>query len=145
LRGEKRRGEEGGSTGEDEKRRGEEGMTTGGQGKPTGEDEKRQILLALSTVHRALSLGDVDATQTHEDARLGDEKTRQVVSNVQLVTRASTLLHSTLRRCGHEARHLDQDGTPGVSPVRQSGSVERRCKSNGMQCKEARRHFIEAG
>jgi hypothetical protein len=91
LRGEKRRGDEGRSTGVDEKRRGDAGMTTVGDEKPTGNDEKRQILLASSTVHRALSTAD-------EDARLCDEKTRQIVSNVKPVTRASTLLLSTLRR-----------------------------------------------
>jgi hypothetical protein len=84
LRGEKRRGDEGGSTVDEEKRRGDEGMTTVGEEKQTGNDEKPQILLASSTVHRALSLGDVDA-------RLCDEKTPQIVSNVKPVTRASTL------------------------------------------------------
>jgi hypothetical protein len=63
------------TTGDEEKRHGDEGMTTVGEEKRTGNDEKRQILLASSTVHRALSLGDVDVTQIHEDARLCDEKT----------------------------------------------------------------------
>jgi hypothetical protein len=75
LRGEKRRGEEGRSTVHEDKRRGEEGMTTVGDEKQTGEDDKRQILLASSTVHRALSLGDVGATQILEDERLCEEKT----------------------------------------------------------------------
>jgi len=70
-------------------------MTTVGEETQTGNHEKRQILLASSTVHRALSPGDVDATQIDKDALLCDEKTRRIVSNVQPVTRASTLLHST--------------------------------------------------